>query len=230
MIRFEDIEIMPGVVIKNDDPKKIGRIKVSVPLWFTTATMHINAINWVYPMLMHRYQSFSKMELGRTVWVLHERTNYYDFQYIPMFEINDDLKKILETSYNATEVVFTRCKGDVTGQLYFNDDEGIVAKYGNAFMTINAENECMFSDGECDIAVKGSQVHLGKNKNNKEFAVMGNTLQNLLQRLSKGIDEIGQKLQSDPYATDAVAQCQIVSNDLSEDTQNILSDNVYIYK
>ena len=75
MIRFEDIEIMPGVVIKNDDPKKIGRIKVSVPLWFTTATMHINAINWVYPMLMQRFQSFSKMELGRTVWVLHERTN-----------------------------------------------------------------------------------------------------------------------------------------------------------
>ena len=230
MIRFEDIEIMPGVVIKNDDPKRLGRIKVSVPLWFTTETMHINAINWVYPMIMHRFQSFSKMELGRTVWVLHEKNNYYDYQYIPMFEINEDMKKILETSYNNTEVIFSRLKGDVTAQLYYNDDEGIVMKYANTFMTINSENQIILSDGDCSMAIKGSQVHLGKDNGQKERAVMGETLKSVLTDLATGINTIGSKLSPVPNSGAAVAECTKVSQNFTSKLNDILTDDVYIYK
>lgn len=231
MIKFEDIEIMPGCVIKNDDPKKLGRIKVSVPLWFNTETMHINAINWVYPMLMQRFQSFSKMELGRKVWVLHEKTNYYDYQYIPMFEINDDLKKILETSYNNTEVVFSRCKGDVTAQLYFNDDEGIISKYGNAYTAVTAENDIKLSDGECTIGVIGSQVHLGKEANDKEPAVMGITLKNLLISLVNKLIESAQAFSSDGYVPKGSLKMSTVLNDYLKDLNNakLLSDNVFVY-
>ena len=51
----EHVEMVLGTCLSNDDPKKLGRIKVAAPGYFDRTVMAIEAIPWAYPLTMPHY-------------------------------------------------------------------------------------------------------------------------------------------------------------------------------
>ena len=66
-MKLADVEMIPGVVVDDEDPKFLGRLKISAPGEFDVDSMDINDMFWVYPFPVGGYQSFSHMLKGSKV-------------------------------------------------------------------------------------------------------------------------------------------------------------------
>ena len=70
-----DFELTPGIVITSDDPENLGRVKAASPGIFDTNTMSQDDMFWISPFMMTGQQSFSKLEIGSKIWILHNKKN-----------------------------------------------------------------------------------------------------------------------------------------------------------
>lgn len=124
-----DFEIIPGVVISNSDPKNQGRVKAVAPGLFDTSTMSEEDLFWINPFMMIGYQSFSKMEISSKIWILHNKKNYFEYWYIPMFEINEHSPAAaIKTD---SDIMLSRSIGGETVQMYYSRDNGFVISIGD---------------------------------------------------------------------------------------------------
>ena len=89
-MKLADVEMIPGVVVDDEDPKFLGRLKISAPGEFEVDSMDINDMFWVYPFPVGGYQSFSHMLKGSKVWLIKNTKNYYEYWYLPYFEMNSN--------------------------------------------------------------------------------------------------------------------------------------------
>jgi hypothetical protein len=64
-----DFEIIPGVVISNDDPLNQGRVRACAPGLFDTTTMDMDDLFWINPFMMMGHQTFSKLEINSKIWI-----------------------------------------------------------------------------------------------------------------------------------------------------------------
>lgn len=123
-----DFEIIPGVVVSNSDPKNQGRVKAVAPGMFDTTTMSEEDLFWINPFIMMGYQTFSKLEISSKIWILHNKNNYFEYWYLPMFEINEHAPA--GSTETDSDVMLSRSIGGETVQLYFSRDDGFVIKIG----------------------------------------------------------------------------------------------------
>lgn len=191
-MKLADVEMIPGVVVDDEDPKFLGRLKISAPGEFDVDSMDINDMFWVYPFPVGGYQSFSHMLKGSKVWLIKNTKNYYEYWYLPYFEMNANTFNLVNSKkkYDA-DVLVSRSDGSNNIQMYYNPEDGINQKIG--FASIN-----IMPDGTISITTGGAAPSAGtfhtNSKNNeigydggeypRQFAVMGENLHKLLDELN----------------------------------------------
>lgn len=103
-----------GFVQKNDDPKKIGRIKVSIP---NMLNVDVDSLPWIYPLQSAflgarvRAASFAVPQMGSHVAVVFPFDNIYFGFYIGLWYSEFDKVPNFDQDYPKT-YGFVDCDGD----------------------------------------------------------------------------------------------------------------------
>jgi len=222
--------VLPGIVIDVNDPKHIGRVKAMVPTIFDSDYMNKEAIPWIYPFGMCGYQRFSKLENGRKIWVLHNKENDEEYWYWPMFEQTEETKEITQ-GYDATEVLLSRTAGDDGNVfVYYNNADGLVAKVGETKINITSNNEIHITDAKSSIKIVGGIITIGKEGDDGEQTVMGQTLQDALIYLGSTLQHIGELMSHKQYVSEISTDFMQLGKDFTNKCNEILSNTVKITK
>lgn len=222
--------ILPGIVLDVNDPKHIGRVKAMVPTIFDSDYMNKDALPWIYPFGMNGYQRFSKLENGRKIWVLHNKENEEEYWYWPMFEQTEETKEITQ-GYDSTEVLLSRtCGEDGNVFIYYNNADGIVLKVGETKINITSNNEIHITDSKSSIKIVGGLITIGKEGDEGEQTVMGQTLQKALIYLGSTLRDIGQLMAGKQYVSQVSPDFITLGNKFQSKCNDILSDTVKITK
>ena len=219
---FNDLTIVPGVVVDNQDPENLQRVKATIPGVFDTATMEVEAMPWIYPLNMWGYQSFSLMLPGSKILVLKNEKNYYDYRYIPYYELNANTKSFIK---GETDIIMSRSIGHGNAAIYFNVKDGIVAQIGDSKVTVLANGDVeMFSNGT-SVKIEGGAVYCGTDNGEYEPMVMGKTLKETLGKLSSDIDDLAEVANGSPYTVHLNAPLLKMSQNLNSGIQDMLSES-----
>lgn len=225
-MKFKDVELLPGVVIDIEDPKKIGRIKVTVPGLFDSTAMDKEGLPWVYPLTMHGYQGFYKLLEGSKVWVFKTENNYKEFWYIPMFDLNDNTKELI-SDYTESDVLISRSAGENSIYLYYEEETGLMGKIGeNGEINITKDGEIVIRSGEGYVELKGGKVYVG-GKDPKEPAVLGKQLTTVLTQLAADLKALGNAA-TGPYTSPLSMPFMTASENLKNGTQKITADSTFV--
>ena len=152
-----DFEILPGVVINTDDPLNQGRVKACAPGLFDTSNMEMDDLFWINPFMMIGQQSFSKMELNSKIWILHNPANYFEYWYIPRFELNENSPEVMNT--NSDVLLSRSINGDIV-QLYYSKEEGFNLNIGNNHIKLTSEAKLDIAAGSAQITANESGINL----------------------------------------------------------------------
>ena len=199
-MKFKDVELLPGVVIDSEDPKRQGRIKCVVPGLFDDTQMDVNGMPWIYPLTQIGNQGFSKMNVGTKVWVFKTEGNYMEFWYIPMFEMNTVTKSIVE-NYEEPDVLISRSKGDSSVKLYYDDVTGIQMEIvATSYINIAPDGVITIMNNGPNITIRDKKVFIGAS-GDTEPAVLGTSLDNALSKLSSNLESVALAASNNPYTT-----------------------------
>ena len=225
-MKLSDYEFLPGIVINNDDPEKIGRINASVPTWFDKNVMDEETMPWIYPFMMFGYQTFSKMENGRKVWVLHNKENYLEYWYVPMFE-QIGLTKQKTKNYDNPEVLISRVYGDDDKNVivYYNDTEGLNFRVGAAIINISKDNKIYITNGQTQVTLSEGNIILGTE--NSQPLVYGNTLKTMLTKLKSSLENLASLAAAEPYTSHLQQEFTNASSAIGDNINELNSSSVY---
>ena len=225
-MKLADVEMIPGVVVDDEDPKFLGRLKISAPGEFDVDSMDINDMFWVYPFPVGGYQSFSHMLKGSKVWLIKNTKNYYEYWYLPYFEMNANTFNLVNSrkKYDA-DVLVSRSDGSNNIQMYYNPEDGFNQKIG--FASIN-----IMPDGTISITTGGAAPSAGtfhtNSKNNeigydggeypRQFAVMGENLHKLLDELNGKFKTLATTAAPCPYTSHLAKTLNEICDTISDYT------------
>lgn len=225
-MKLADVEMIPGVVVDDEDPKFLGRLKISAPGEFEVDSMDINDMFWVYPFPVGGYQSFSHMLKGSKVWLIKNTKNYYEYWYLPYFEMNTNTFNLVNSKkkYDA-DVLVSRSDGSNNIQMYYNPEDGFNQKIG--FASIN-----IMPDGTISITTGGAAPSAGtfhtNSKNNeigydggeypRQFAVMGENLHKLLDELNGKFKTLATTAAPCPYTSHLAKTLNEICDTISDYT------------
>ena len=225
----DKVELVLGTCLSNDDPKKLGRIKVAAPGYFDRSVMAIEAIPWAYPFSMNAYQSYSTISEGGKVWLLDNKENADEFWYIPYHELNADTKQAINDDVNS-DVLFSRNVSGKTIQIYQNNTEGIVIHNGDNIITLPADGGIILKSGGSKISIEGGKIYVGTTDGNKVPIVMGDVVRDILNGISSSFVELFSQASSNPYTASLAPSFQQAAKNISEKLPELLSDNCTLSK
>ena len=228
-MKLSDFDLLPGVVQTAEDPEHKGRIKCTVPGIFDPNTMPDATLPWVYPLCMTRYQSFSKLMKGSKVWVLNNTKNKFEYWYIPMFDFHTPLTKtfVSDNYSNDPEVVFLRDNGCGTGAYTYDDQEGHKLTVNDDYIQLKKGNVFEVKANEGKVKIDGSLVYTGNDKDTYEPAVLGNTLVDLLTKLSAAVGELQSSASESIFTSHMAAPCIQIKEVLGK-ANTILAKNTLL--
>ena len=188
-MKLKNVELIVGTCISNDDPNKLGRIKVGAPGYFDRTKMAIDDIPWVYPFTMSSNNSYTTIAEGQKVWLIDNKDNEEEFWYVPYHEMNPDTKEALNDDIES-DVLFSRQVGDKLAQIYYNNTEGMMLRVGDAFITIDKQGFIRLQTSQANVIVEGSQVYCGTIEGEKEEMVRGQKCKAMIAQMSSDIKEV----------------------------------------
>jgi hypothetical protein len=126
-----------GVVEDNEDPKKMGRVKVRVMDVFDE--IEVEDIPWAMPWKDLNGNEFNIPEKGKVVMVVFDQGNQDSPEFIYADHYNINLEKKLESLSQSDYISMKSLIFDHKTQIYVNDSEGLKIdhKYNNINITEN---------------------------------------------------------------------------------------------
>ena len=229
-MKLSDCEVLPGIIINVADPEKRGRVKASVPTWFDTSVMDEEALPWIEPGPTSGYQRFSKMECGTKIYVFRNTKNNDEYYYLCMPNMNTDTDNAIG-DYASSEVLLSRSTGQ-SGSVfvYYNDKEGLVSKLGDTKIQITPNKEINITDNKSSLNIVDGIITIGGNDKDKEYTVMGQTLQKLLTDLGGDLQNIGKTMSSMPFVSPLGEEFTNMGTDIQKKCADLLSNTVKISK
>lgn len=158
-----------GVVEDNNDPKKIGRVKVRVLDVYDNTPLE--DIPWANPWKDLSGDHFSLPDKGKVVTVVFENSNINNPEYIFSDHYNANLEKKLSQLSESDYLSNKSLIFDHKTQVYVNDGEGL--KLDHKFNLINIK------DKSIDIALKDNfgKINLGT-ANSTQRTILGDNFLN----------------------------------------------------
>lgn len=227
-MKLNNCEILPGTIVIANDPKKMGRVKAVVPGWFDNSTMNEEDMFWIMPFTSGSgYQRVSKPIEGQKIWVLHDKTNEYEYYYLPMWETNINTT-IAQQDFDY-DVLVSRSGKSVGAQMYYTGKQGFVTRIGeHAQSTMSQNGNIENKSNGTEISIKGSRAYIGKENNCKDPIVRGNQLYKLLSDLKSGLDELNNLANSNPYCSNLCSGILKCSKAISDNLETLNSKTSFV--
>lgn len=225
-MRLTDYIISPAVVMDIHDPEMQGRIKCMIPGIFDPLSP-AEALPWIYPFMMNKYQNFSMPKQGTKVWVLKNKTNEDEYTYVNMFEFIDCTKTLVTERYeNDLEILMSRKTLDDCAQIYYDDVDGIVLKVNDNRLQLFPNGEVYLGDGNSILSFTGGHAYLGSGNADWQPMVLGDSLQQYFKKLSEQFKNLADKSTGD-QTTPLKPHFQQISSQL-KDCSELLSKNTSV--
>jgi len=209
-----------GIVQKNDDPKKLGRVKIRVVGVYDE--MKIEDIPWASPWKDLNGNGFNLPEIGKLLTVIFDNGNEYKPEYIYSDFYNINLEKKLQSLEGSNYVSMKSLIFDHKTQIYVNDVEGL--KFDYKFNNIN------ITEKEINLNLKDNfgRINIGDSHPDQQ-SILGT---NFLNWFDKFIEEL-MCLNGPPYLVNVpispspefLAICQQYK---ALKYPKFLSDNIYM--
>jgi hypothetical protein len=220
-----DFEIIPGVVISNDDPLNQGRVRACAPGLFDTSTMDIDDLFWINPFMMMGHQTFSKLEINSKVWILHNVNNYFEYWYIPMFEISENAPTIHQEN---ADVMMSRSIGGNKVQLYYSPENGYNIVVGENRLQLSSSGDFNVVAQDAVITANSDGIKLSKYNGETFSATKAEPLITALNGFCSDLQSLCVATVANPWtAPMAIPLCEAVVK-FQNQLQNIKSDFVKI--
>jgi len=172
-------ETFLGIVVDNNDPKKLGRCKIRVFQVFDG--FDPADIPWASPWKDLNGSEFMLPEIGKYVSVVFDQGNKYSPEYIYAQNFNINLEKKLATLNGEDYTSMRAIMFDHSTQIYRNKTEGL--KIDHEYSNINLDqwgNVCV------NIRDNKSVITLGS-RDAEEAAVLGSTFMTWMDKLVEAL-------------------------------------------
>lgn len=148
-MKLKNVELIPGVVVDDLDPKYLGRVKVSAPGEFDPSTADIETMFWAYPILPQwGYQGFSRLLRGSKVWLIKNTENYYEYWYVPYFEMYQNTYDLVNSDEKyVADVVVSRVDNGKNVQIYYNSPDGIKLLLQKGYVQLHPNGDINIETG-----------------------------------------------------------------------------------
>lgn len=200
-----DFEILPGVVINVDDPLNQGRVKACAPGLFDTSTMEMDDLFWINPFMMIGQQSFSKMELNSKIWILHNPANYFEYWYIPMFEINTNAPQVMDMN---SDVLLSRSINGETVQLYYSKEAGFNISIGENHIKLTSDAKLDIAVGAASITASESGINIQQKDQPLHPAAKADEIVSALNSFCLDLLSLANAAMANPYTASLAAPLQ----------------------
>jgi len=128
-------KIYVGVVKDNNDPKRLGRVRVSVLDVFDN--LETEDIPWASPWKDHNGNSINIPDIGKVVSVMFDNGNIYMPEYMYAQHHNVNLSSKLREVDSSDYTSFKSVLFDHKTQIYSNDSEGLKMDYNMSNINIS---------------------------------------------------------------------------------------------
>jgi len=164
---FDDDEMSTyvGVIVDNNDPKKIGRCRIRIFGKHTSgdSTIPDEFLPWAYPDYGLSFGSsgsgsFSYPKLNSMVQVGFKNGDIYHPYYDSIKELTQGLVDQLSGSYeNSHSLIFDEI---ASIKMFFTQEVGMMLDYGDSIMNILPDGSIVINhkDGSATIELKGSDI------------------------------------------------------------------------
>jgi hypothetical protein len=220
-----DFEIIPGVVIDANDPLNEGRVKACAPGLFDTSEMDKEDLFWINPFMMIGHQSFSRLEINSKIWILHNSDNYFEYWYIPMFEINENAPKVQNSN---ADVMLSRSINGETVQLYYSPDDGYNIVIGDNRLQLSSEGDFNVVASDAVITANSDGIKLTKYNSDIYSVTKAEPLINILNEFCIDLETLSMTASANPYTANIAVPLFQASSKLQKALQSIKSDFVKI--
>ena len=220
-----DFEIIPGVVIDANDPLNEGRVKACAPGLFDTSEMDKEDLFWINPFMMIGHQSFSRLEINSKIWILHNVNNYFEYWYIPMFEINENAPKVQNSN---ADIMLSRSINGETVQLYYSPDDGYNIVIGENRLQLSSEGDFNVVASDAVITANSDGIKLSKYNSDIYSATKAEPLINILNEFCIDLETLSMTASANPYTANLSVPLFQASSKLQKALQSIKSDFVKI--
>lgn len=158
-------KIFVGVVEDNEDPKKIGRVRIRVMNVFDE--IPVEDIPWASPWKDLNGNEFNVPDIGKVLSVVFDQGNQYKPEYIYAEHYNVNLQKKLSELSGKPYTSMRALLFDHKTQIYSNDTEGLKIDY--KFNNINIVKDSI----NVNLKDNMSKLNLGTPTANQQ-AILGN--------------------------------------------------------
>lgn len=224
-MKLGDFELLPGVVVVNEDPQNQGRVKACAPGLFDTNTMDEDDLMWIAPFCMSGNQSFSKQEIGSKIWIFHNVSNYFEYWYVPMFEINGNSPTVQNQD---SDVLMSRSVNGDDVQVYYSREDGFNIKSGNNKISQDAEGTIVLKSGNANIEQKEDSIKLTKDDSETFSAVKAEKLISAINEFCTDLSSIAGIAAANPFTSALSTPLLQAVSKLQANMQSVKSDFVKI--
>lgn len=223
-MKLANATLLPGVVTSAEDPQNLGRIKCIIAGVSNPDTMNQDHLPWCAPLTCFGNQRVSKPMEGAKVWVLHDEDNYYEYYYLPSWEVNGNTEDV--TGDDSYDVLVSRPGEGFGSQQFYSDDKGFVTRIGNDLSTtMTKDGTIMNTDGNVELGITDSHCYAGAKDGSWEPMVLGDQLYKLLNDLSSKLNATGQTASSSCYTSHLSQPLMECAKAINNHIEQILSQN-----